>query len=421
MNLSRSARAIPLLLLAGACGGGDDDGGGEPDEVETLAPRCDEVAGGDPRELLTHAVVPTESVFETLIFGGMDPGTLEPINFELGYRLDGINVPVTAPADLYVRSFEYTSYLTGSRAGETDYAVSFTICSDAEGAPAVEGDFAHITALEPDFADIIATATFDCYDNEGPEETIETCRVFYPADADDGLVIPVGTAIGSAGGTGNTDYAPGFDFNLLDTRYPNEYVNPDRIGAEEGPGRWFRYGACVYEYFAEPMRSAYLDVVGQNGDLRVSADDPCGTMSIDMDGTAAGVWILAGAAELDISTDLVGVLENLLVLGPHHVFPGTREVISSEMLEVASWQDGGLLVEFEPEADAASNPSFYDMEPGTIHCLDAAGFGNEVPHHYYVELGDGGDTLTLERLEASCSLVEPEARAFTGAALEFVR
>ena len=410
--------SLPFALLAAACGGG----GGGSDDAETLAPPCDVIAGANPRELFTEAVVPTDAVFETLIFGGMDPGTLEPINFELGYRLNDIDVPVTAPAELYVRSFEYTSYLTGARAGETDYAFAFDVCSTAEGTSAVEGDFAHMTALEPEFAALLDTTDFDCSTSENFEESAEKCRAFYQASEEDGLVIPAGTLLGSAGGTGETDYAPGFDFNLLDTRYPNEYVNPDRIGAEEGPGRWFRYGACVYEYFTEPTRSAYMDLVGQNGDLRVDADDPCGTMSIDQAGTAAGVWMRAEAADLDISTDLVGVLENLLVLGPHPVFPGTREVVSSEMLEVASWTDGGTLVEFEPVgADADTNPSFYDMAPGTIYCVDAAGFGNQVPHHYLVELGAGGDTLTLERLDASCSLIDPEARAFTGAAMEFVR
>jgi hypothetical protein len=405
--------------LAGACGGG----GGGP-RAETAAPLCAEVAVGGEKVLFTHPVVPVDKVLESLIFGGMDPGTLEPINFELGFRLTEVNVPVAAPADLYVRSIERTEFLVGGRAGETDYAIAFDVCATDDGGvvrAAVEGDFAHITALSAALAAHLADeSALDCQENAGPEETVRTCRRFFAPGAE-GLVIAAGTPIGTGGGTGVTAYAPGFDFNLLDTRFPNAYANDERIGSEEGMGRWFRYGACVYEYFAEPYRAGYLAKVGQNGDLRTSVDAPCGTLSIDKPGSAGGIWIRADLAGLRIDDDWIGVLEGLLVLGPHPVFPGQREVISSEMPAIASWGEGGLLIEFETLGDGDVNRSFYDMLPGTIHCVDGAGFGNPIPHSYFIEVGPGGDTLTIERLEATCAGLPAEKRGFTSAAMQFVR
>jgi hypothetical protein len=234
-------------------------------------------------------------------------------------------------------------------------------------------------------------------------------------------VIHAGESIGSAGGTGATSYRPGFDFNLLDTRFPNTYVNPDRIGAEEGPGRWFRYGACVYEYFTGATRAAYLGKVGQNGDLRSDTSAPCGTLSIDQAGTAAGVWIRADKASLDITSDWIGVLESLLVLGPHPVFPGKREVVSSEMLGIASTNGHGLLIEFEQQDEGDVNRSFYQMTPGPIHCVDGGGFAIPAPHSYYMQLGASGDTLTVERLDSPCATTPDYKRGFTSSAIQFVR
>lgn len=410
-------------LVAGCGGSGDTDpewGG----HVTTAAPRCSDLTGDDAKALFGTPVVPPANVSETLIFGGMDPGTLEPINFELGFRLTGNNVPVTAPTDLYVRSIEVTRFVSGWRAGETDYAVAFHVCSvDAEGSAevAVEGELAHVTALEPALIAKLSSGHQECSTNAGPEETVETCSRYFSPDGDDALVIDEGAPIGSAGGTGATDYRPGLDFNLLDTRFANEFLNPDRLGSEEGPGRWFRYGACVYEYFTGTTRESYLSKVGQNGDLRAPSGDPCGRLSIDKAGTAAGVWILADKANLDISTDWVGVLQNLLVLAPHPVFPGQREVVSSELLSIASHNGDGILVEFAQTGVGELNRSFYEMTPGPIHCIEATGFEIASPHHYLLQVGPNGDTLTIERLASACDGIPTGSRAFGPDALQFVR
>ncbi len=399
-----STRSLSLLWLCAALACGSDPMGmpdpGEP--TDTVAPLCSTIAGGGPKELFAQPVVPTDAVTEALIFGGMDPGTLEPINFELGFLLGDTNVPVVAPADLYVRSLEYTRYMTGFRAGVTDYGMTFQVCAveDVEGraSPAVTGAFQHITSLSAELQAMVDSLELDCFvDDANPEEVAEKCAAFLPAGLaeDGGLVIAAGTTIGGAGGTGANDYTPGFDFNLMDERYPNAYVNPDRLGAEEGPGHAFRYGACVYEYFAEPHRSAYLAAVGQNGEPRASESDPCGTLGFGVPGTAAGVWILEDGAGLTLESAYVQTLESLLVLGPHPVTPGTHQVLSSELPALSDVSGRRALLTYAPDDGADVNPDLYAVAPGTIYCIESEPYGAFEPHAHLLELEEGGERLTI--------------------------
>lgn len=421
-NASHLGLALICSVTLAGCSGGDNGGGNGP-VASTLSPLCSEVGGVSGKDLFPVAVVPADKVVESLIFGGMDPGGFEPINHELGFLLNDINVPVTAPGILDIRSIEYTNYLEGARAGETDYGFAFHVCSveeDGVRQPAVAGNFAHMTGLAPAFQEILDSQEFNCETYETIDETAETCHLTIPLTESEGLLVQPGTLMGSAGGSGLTAYAPGFDFNLMDTRHPNQYVNPNRLGSETGAGRGFRYGACVYEYFEEPYKTSYLDKVGQGGDHRVHDDLPCGTLSVDLDGKAAGIWIREDMAALEMGgDDWITVVGNVLVLGPHPVFPGSREVISSYMTEVSGAE--GLLIEFQQTNVGDVNLSVYDMTVGTTHCVSATGFGNPIEYHFLIEVEELGAKLKLERLDASCELTAEADRVFSPAAITFVR
>ncbi len=391
---------------------------------ESAAPLCATVAGdASGKEVFSVPVVPTGKILEALVFGGMDPGTLEPINYELGFRLNDINVPVTSPGALYLQSIESTRYIGGFRDGETDFGMTFHVCSkegDSANLVAVEGDFAHMTELAPALLAYLDSDDVHCDMSDGPEEDTENCAVRFN-DLDNPVIVAAGDPLGSAGGTGLTAYMPGFDFNLLDARFAVPWINPDRIGAEEGPGRGFRYGACVYEYFSEPMMSEYLGLVGQNGVMRDDPQIPCGTMAIDVENSAAGLWMRADQTQLDISTDWVGVLSNVLVVGPHPITPQTHQVISSELLEVAEFNGGGILLEYEYPGAGEVNPRIQDIEPGTIYCLESEGYLNPTPFYHYIMLSEDRTTLRIERLENSCAAVATMDRGFSNAAIDFVR
>lgn len=403
-------------LLASACGSEDGPamGGGD----QSAAPLCSALHGSNPRELMTTPVVDVSKVEHSLVFGGMDPGSQAPINFELGFLLNDINVEVRAPADLYIKTIQYQSYSRGFRDGETDYALSFDVCADGDKVAVVEGDLAHVTALASDIQAILDAAEVECRDKTGPEEDAQECTAYLQ---DEGIVIAAGTVIGTAGGTGQTDYRPGLDFNLLDSRYPNSFVNPDRLGSEEGPGRAFRYGACVYEYFPKSVRDGYVARIGQNGLFRDSAIDPCGTLSIGQAGTAAGVWIRADKVDLEFNDDVFAVIDHLLILGPSPIDPGDKEVISTELSEFNDVDGNPRLMSFVHFGDGDVSVSFYDMEPGPIYCMEAEPLGDDGKAYYYLELGFNGANLMLERLDTDCTAVPQNQRGFSSAVVEFLR
>ncbi|MDH3976381.1 MAG: hypothetical protein OEV42_19110 [Deltaproteobacteria bacterium] len=412
---------ISLLII----GCGDDDSNPNIQSVDYL-PSCDSVmeANGsvNAKDLFSVALVDPSSVDSSLPIGELEAGDLTPINHELGFLLYTTNIDIIAPTDLYVKSLTSTQYISGPRAGETDFGMTYQVCShlvNSKEEIAVEGDYAHMTAAYGIITTALVGAT--CVEDLGDVESTVKCSVNY---VNNYLLIDKGTLLGSGGGAGLSDYKPGFDANLTDFRFENNFVNPDRIGAEEGPGAGFRYGACTYEYFLEPTKTAYLDKVGVPGNYRVSATDPCGKLSdVGQAGTAAGIWISEDKAGLDISTDLFGVMSNLLVLADDLIAPDTEMNISTDLISVAPGDGKAALVSIIKKVSGDVNPAFKEMLPGTVYCLEGTSDigGIITDFYYYLELIDGGDTLKLEALDAICNATPEASRTFSENALRFVR
>jgi len=429
MSVKESIKNIRYLLFvitsltAIGCGGGSS--GSNAVSVDYL-PGCESVAEANgslnPKELFSTAVVDPLSVESALPIGELEAGDYTPINNELGFLLYTTNINVTAPADLYVKTITSTEYLSGPRAGEIDYGMTYQVCShlvNGKERVAVEGDYAHMTAVEA----VISTelAGVSCVEDLNPGESTNKCSVNY---LNNYLLIDEGTLLGSGGGTGTGDYRPGFDANLIDFRFENIFVNPNRIGAEEGPGAGYRYGACTYEYFLDPAKTGYLDKVGVPGNYRVSVTDPCGKLSnVGLAGTAAGVWIAEDKADLDIATDLFDIMSNLLVLADDLIVPADEMNISTDLITVADVAGEAALVNIVKKATGDLNIPYKEMLPGTVYCLEGTSNlgGFVTDFYYYLELVDGGDTLELERLGAACNATPEASRTFSGSVMRFVR
>jgi hypothetical protein len=95
-------------------------------------------------------------------------------------------------------------------------------------------------------------------------------------------------------------------------------------------------------------------------------------------------------------------------------------VISTELLELASIDDHGILLEYEAQGSGDVNPRFQDLAIGTTYCVESTGYLNPQPAYHYVELTTA-DTLTIERLDQPCNAVAEADRGFSVAAIEFVR
>lgn len=402
------------------------DGSGQNIQSVDYLPSCDSVteanASVNPKDLFSLAVVDPVFVSSSLPIGELEAGDNTPINHELGFLLNAINVDVTAPADLYVKSLTSTEYLTGSRAGEVDYGINYQVCShlvNNKERVAVEGDYAHMTGINNNLMTTLGGAS--CVEDINDVESTNKCSVNY---INDYLLIDKGTLIGTAGGTGLTPYKPGFDANLIDFRFVNTFVNPDRIGAEEGPGAGYRYGACTYEYFFDPDKTAYLNKVGLPGEPRDSISDPCGKLSgVGEAGTAAGIWIPEDKADLDVSTQLFDVMSNILVLADHLINPDSLMNISTDSVFVADVGGEATLVDLMKVNTGDVNVAYKNMSPGTVYCLHGTSNkgGGTTNFYYYLELVDAGETLKLERLVSACKNTPEASRTFTDKVMRFVR
>jgi len=423
LQIIRYLLLVVISLSILGCAGDNDNPNTE--SVDYL-PSCDSVvtANGsiNPKELFSVALVDPLAVESSLPIGELEAGDLTPINHELGFLLYTTNVDVTAPVDLYAKSITSTHYQTGPRAGETDYGMTYQVCShlvNGKEKVAVEGDYAHMTAIYSNMSAALVGA--GCVEDIGVIESTVKCSKTY---INNYLLIEKGTLLGSAGGTGLSGYKPGFDANLLDFRYENIFVNPDRIGASEGPGAGYRYGACTYDYFLDPVKTAYLDKVGLPGNPRVSVADPCGKLSgVGTSGTAAGIWIPEDKVDLDISVDLFGVMGNILVLADNIINPAHKMNISTDEQAIAAIDGEAVLVEIVKEISGDINIDFKEMLPGTVYCLEGTSNvgGIITDFYYYLELVDSGNTLKLEPLVAACNATPEGSRTFSANVMTYVR
>ena len=419
-----------ISLLAVGCGSSNDNNAAVDTNIKSVAylPSCGSVAQAngsvDEKGLFSLPVVDPSFVSASLPIGDLQPGEFTPINYELGFLLNAINVDVTAPADLYVKSITSTEYLSGWRKGEIDFGMGYEVCShlvnDKEEV-AVEGEYAHMTAINDDIRAELMGAP--CVEDINDVASTRNCSIQY---GNDFFLIEKATLLGSAGGTGLSEYKPGFDSNLLDFRFENTFVNPDRIGADEGPASGYRYGACIYEYFLDPTKTEYLSTVGSLIKARVSETEPCGQLSgIGKAGTAAGIWIPEDKAGLSstIFSELTVVLGNILILADHYLFPEEQLNISTDLVAVADIEGEATLVDIMKEPSGDINIDFKDMLPGTVYCLEGTsdGGGFITDFYYYLEVIDGGGTLKLERLDSECKLTPEASRLFTGDVMRYVR
>jgi len=93
-------------------------------------------------------------------------------------------------------------------------------------------------------------------------------------------------------------------------------------------------------------------------------------------------------------------------------------VVSTEIDELNTANGIERLLEFDTAAGDV-NTAYEDMGPGPVFCLDTEAFGQDA--FFYVQVTDEGTGLRIERLAGDCTATAIEDRAFTGAAMDFVR
>ncbi len=206
------------------------------------------------------------------IFGGVDaPGHTLPTDHG-GMFYTHAGVTLKSPGDIAVTSLRRVRY-TGPDVppGDEDYAINFQVCNG------LSGWFGHVVALAPSFSP--ATITYDnCRSYEVIWAMVETCEA-------SGLDIKV--SAGEVLGTGGAVT----DVGIIDQRVTNFYVSPWRFfGANHAACMWEQWDVANREFL-------FSKLVDPRSAEPPSGTPRCGTMEVDVAGTAKGVWAEVGVTE----------------------------------------------------------------------------------------------------------------------------
>lgn len=299
-----------------------------------------------PLPYFTVSPVAPADVDLIAVFGGLGaPGHTLPTAHS-GFLLARENVPVFSPGRIQIANVRRVTYVSSStRQGERDYAVFFNVCND------VEGWFGHLTSLAPGIPDNAAGSGCETYSTS--DETVESCT----QDVGD-FILEAGDPLGT-GGLSAARGLLGLDFGLLDYRVNNFYVTPSRH-----PDPTF-HAVCPYEYFDAANRGWMLDAISDGGPpMETPAGQPrCGTMEVDVAGTAKGVW-----AEEGVTGQVAGDETRYITLADYPYDPQQRLALSLGPAAL------GARVAVVPRTTAGRvNRAFEEVTAdGLVYCYDVA-------------------------------------------------
>jgi hypothetical protein len=375
-----------------------------PSEADLSDPDPNDPGSCEPGPYFSELPVAAEAINYFIVLGQFaPPGDVFPRG-QTGLQLVSTDLtPVYAVGDITIRHVESTRWLASpTREGHTDYSLAFQVPS----CRVITGTYEHIAVLEPGFEALLAGATCEVYSTES--ETVEACgrRVAIPVSA--------GTVLGQAGGT-----ITGLDFDLFDERATFDFVESHRYPLlSRGP-------ICPQALFEPELRDFLLDRTGR-GTIMRTAEPRCGTMEIDVAGTAQGMWVLDGE-----NVTLSGAtFDKFFALAPNELRPDLYHVLvtAHPAFRVDPW--GYVIYAFALQSAGRVNRPFSDVSAdGSLYCYaagtDPIDFFPVETVSFLLALGVDG-RITLERRdhsvgESPCQMEAPEAWAFSGAAIQLMR
>lgn len=372
--LSLAAATLVTAALVGACAS------------DSISGPAGESCGPPP--YLTVLPVPDANLASVAIFGGVDaPGHVTPTDHG-GLFLDVESATLESPGDMTVTALtrgRSTSFETG--AVSEDYAIFFQVCRE------LTGWFGHVIALGSVFS---------------PEAVqFGNCRTYSTAFAEQescearGVQVQVaaGDVIGTAG--------PVTDMGMVDTRVTNFYVSPQRFGgANHAVCMWGQFDAANREFLLSKLHDQRRPNIVPSGEPR------CGTMEVDVAGTAKGVW--AEPDEGPLGPDERGYMA--LVDYPYR--PQDDLALSLGPLPL-----GSRLAFVDRRTSGRINRAFEDVTPdGQIYC-----YGPEVETFMssWLLSMTSASQLRMELVEhglgASPCEADPSTWSFSGNAVTMVR
>ena len=268
---ARASVSVAAILLAAvavldACSG-DSITGSQGDSI--TGPQGESCGAGPYFSVLPVAASDLAAV---AIFGGVDaPGHTLPTDHGGLFFTHG-GVTLRAPGDITVTDLRRVRY-TGPDVpqGSEDYAIFFQVCRE------VTGWFGHVVTLPASLSPADVDYR-DCQTYSVIWATVESCEA---RNLD--IKVSAGEDLGAGRGV--------IDVGMRDERVTNFYVSPWRFGgANHAVCMWEQWDAANQEFLFSKLRDPRPTVV-PTGEPR------CGTMEVDVAGTAKGVWAEAGITE----------------------------------------------------------------------------------------------------------------------------
>jgi hypothetical protein len=347
----------------------------------------------DPPHFTVSPVAMDDLNAITVIGGLGAPGHTLP-TAHAGIYLARPAVNVSSPGNIEITRLRRVTYLTSPlRQGATDYAVEYRICQD------ITGWFGHVTTLS---SSIPASALNwgDCSTYSTADETVQTC-----SSSPRNLTLTAGEVMGTAG----TSFALGLDVGLLDARVNHYYVSPSRF-----PPPTF-HSICPWEQFDGPTQSLLFSKLRDPGQgLAPASGTPrCGTMQVDVNGTAKGVWVEQG-----VTGQVAGDERRYITLADYPYRPQDRLALSLGPTTL------GATVAVVPRLTSGRvNRAFEHLTAdGTTYCYGPGGVGNR--SSWFISLSSATG-LNIEQVVhafgASPCLADPSTWAPGSARVMMVR
>ncbi len=279
---------------------------------------------------------------------------------------------VFAPADIDITQINVVENLS---AGGTDYSLNFSLC------PELSGYFDHLSALNQSLVDSLGEQS-QCQQYMAGSDEYRFCSYWVSVS------VPVGTRLGSAGG-GTGQLSAALDFGLRDQRITAlTYANPERLVNSDQ-----HYVVCPYDYYSPgPVKAGLV------AKLAVARQDQpfCGTVALDVPGSAQGRWYLQGSTDFGENDHLA--------LVPSNKAPATVGVLS-----VGNSSVGTDAYFFDFQDEGSRNRRFSAIgADGQTYCYDslrnreasiASGNGQGLPGILFLQMTDS-ESLILERSTA---------------------
>ncbi|MEK6700586.1 MAG: hypothetical protein AABZ10_16260, partial [Nitrospirota bacterium] len=325
--------------------------------------------------------VSADAISRPSLLGEFNPPGHTVPNDHTGIYVNTTGVQLVSPGNLHITGLVRSRFLVSPwRQGESDYTIDYAACAT------ISGRFGHVTTLVDGLAAQLNGGSCSTYNTA--DEEIEYCT--FPVD----IPVSAGDALGTVGGP----TAGAFDFGLYDDSRQNYYINPSRVHNRT------LHAVCPYDYFEPLLKEYLLSRVVRTGEPR------CGTMEIDVDGTAQGLWVLEsdpvqqrGDESFFVSLALDTVLpltKQVLSVGPASLGPG--------LMKVGTQHTGRV------------NRAFSEVRPdNTIYCY-TTGLPYP-PYSYFVSLGNDG-RLSIEKVAGSSPcLNDPATWVFGVNRVMFIR